>query len=503
MSKKSANTQNSSCLISLLKIYGILVLFSLLFAFGWLIGIIWLVFFRKKMADNPKKQKTWTIVVSILSSISFILFAVFLGTAATSQDNNTTPDSTTVIEQEATAQTPTPQPIATSAPTATPIVVTPAPSDETLSYDMEVHFLDVGQGLSILVKSDDETLIYDGGNRSYSSFVVAYLKEQEIETIDYLISSHYDEDHMSGLVGCLNAFTVKNVIGPDYIQDSNLYDSFMEKVSDQGLEVLHPDVGTEYTIGSATFTILAPSTITESESNNNSVVIKLVNGNNSFIFTGDAEQSSEQTMIASDIDLDCDVLCVGHHGSANSTTQNFLDSITPEYSVISCGADNIYMHPDAETMERLKNIETKLYRTDEQGTIIAKSDGKIITWNCEPSESWQAGKPTPTPAPTPAPTPIETATPVPTPVLTESPISETTPVPEAQEPTPNTSANVSGSYAVNGNNGKIHIVGACTATGNGDNAMKHPVYFNTYEEAESHSISIAPTLSKRQCGNCW
>ena len=89
--------------------------------------------------------------------------------------------------------------------------------------ELKVHFLDVGQGLSVLIQSEGQTLIYDGGDRKTSSFVVSYLKEQQVESIDYLVSSHYDSDHMAGLIGCLKAFDVKNVISSDYVHDSQLY----------------------------------------------------------------------------------------------------------------------------------------------------------------------------------------------------------------------------------------------------------------------------------------
>ena len=109
---------------------------------------------------------------------------------------------------------------------------------------MTVHFLDVGQGLSILVQSEGQTMIYDGGDRSTSSFVVSYLKEQNVSKIDYLISSHYDSDHMAGLIGCLNAFEVDHVISSDYVHDSKLYTSFVNTVDEKGLEMEHPEVGT-------------------------------------------------------------------------------------------------------------------------------------------------------------------------------------------------------------------------------------------------------------------
>ena len=130
-------------------------------------------------------------------------------------------------------------------------IVFPGSGEKVLASggSMTVHFLDVGQGLSILVQSEGQNLLYDGGPRSASSYVVSYLQEQNVSEIDYLISSHYDEDHVSGLIGCLNAFQVDNVIGADYIHDSSLYGSFMDAVAAHGLEVQHPAVGAEYTFG--------------------------------------------------------------------------------------------------------------------------------------------------------------------------------------------------------------------------------------------------------------
>lgn len=256
--------------------------------------------------------------------------------------------------------------------------------------DMTVHFLDVGQGLAILVQSEGQTLLYDGGPRSASSYVVSYLQEQNVSEIDYLISSHYDEDHVSGLIGCLSAFSVDNVIGADYVHDSSLYSSFMDAVAAQGMEVQHPAVGTEYTFGSGEFTVLSPKTISK-ESNANSVAIKLTNRDNSFIFTGDADYNSEADMVASGIDLDCDVLSLGHHGSATSTSWDFLQATVPEFAVISCGAGNMYGHPHEETMEKLADMGIQVYRSDEQGTIVASSDGSTITWSAEPCNDYTSG----------------------------------------------------------------------------------------------------------------
>ena len=256
--------------------------------------------------------------------------------------------------------------------------------------DMAVHFIDVGQGLAILVQSGGENLLYDGGNRAHADEVVQYLKNQQIETIDYMISSHYDEDHLGGLVKCLDNFEVEHVLGSDYVHTSELFNTFMNTATAHAIIVEYPSVGDTYEFGTGSFTVMAPDGISQN-SNDNSVVIRLVNGNNSFMFMGDAEETSEQDMISTGMNVDCDVLSLGHHGSASSTTWDLLEASTPSWAVISCGQDNSYGHPAAETMGKLKDMDIPVFRTDDQGTIIALSDGNVISWNQEPCNDYASG----------------------------------------------------------------------------------------------------------------
>ena len=256
--------------------------------------------------------------------------------------------------------------------------------------DMAVHFIDVGQGLAILVQSGGENLLYDGGNRAHADEVVQYLKNQQVETIDYMISSHYDEDHLGGLVKCLDNFEVEHVLGSDYVHTSELFNTFMNTATAHAIIVEYPSVGDTYEFGTGSFTVMAPNGISQN-SNDNSVVIRLVNGNNSFMFMGDAEETSEQDMISTGMNLDCDVLSLGHHGSASSTTWDLLEASTPSWAVISCGQDNSYGHPAAETMGKLKDMDIPVFRTDDQGTVIALSDGNVISWNQEPCNDYASG----------------------------------------------------------------------------------------------------------------
>ena len=256
--------------------------------------------------------------------------------------------------------------------------------------EMAVHFLDVGQGNAILVQSGGQNLLYDGGDQNHADEVVSYLQQQNVQTIDYMISSHYDEDHLGGLIPCLNTFEVSNVLGPDYVHTSNLFNTFMNTATANAIIVQYPSVGDTFDFGTGSFTVLAPSGISQN-SNDNSLVIKLENGSNSFIFTGDAEETSEQDMISTGMNLDCDVLSIGHHGSASSTTWDFLEATSPSYAVISCGVNNQYNHPSAETMGRLSDMEIPVFRTDKQGTIIAVSDGTTINWFQNPCNDYSSG----------------------------------------------------------------------------------------------------------------
>ena len=256
--------------------------------------------------------------------------------------------------------------------------------------DMAVHFIDVGQGLAILVQSGGENLLYDGGNRAHADEVVQYLKNQQVETIDYMISSHYDEDHLGGLVKCLDNFEVEHVLGSDYVHTSDLFNTFMNTATAHAIIVEYPSVGDTYEFGTGSFTVMAPDGISQN-SNDNSVVIRLVNGNNSFMFMGDAEETSEQDMISTGMNLDCDVLSLGHHGSASSTSWDLLEASTPSWAVISCGLNNSYGHPAAETMGKLSDMDIPVFRTDDQGTVIALSDGNTISWNQEPCNDYTSG----------------------------------------------------------------------------------------------------------------
>ena len=193
------------------------------------------------------------------------------------------------------------------------------------------------------------------------------MKKQGVEFIDYVIASHYDEDHINGIIGAIHAFDVGTVIAPDYVVNTSIYKSFMSALEVYKLSLTYPVVGTEYEFGSATFTILGPIG-RQDEENDRSVVVKVEDDGASILLTGDARRAGEYSMVSSGENLKSDLLVVGHHGSAYSTSKIFLDEVEPQGAIISCGSNNSYGHPAKEVMSRLQGIP--VYRTDKQGDLV-------------------------------------------------------------------------------------------------------------------------------------
>ncbi len=359
------------------------------------------------------------------------------------------------------------------------------PDKEEAASKMQVHFIDVGQGDATLIISGEHAMLIDAGDDSKGTKVQLYLKNQGVEKLDYLVLTHTDADHIGGADVIISKFPVDNVFIGDFPKESDVYRDLLEALKDKGVSYSTPEVGDTYALGDAFFMIAAPNRI-YSDPNNSSIALVLQNGVNRFLFTGDAEEKAEADILANGLNISCDVFKVGHHGSNMSNTYAFLTAASPLYAVISCEADNSYGHPHAEVLNNLRAMDVKVFRTDEQGSVMATSDGREITWNCAPSDSWKAGERTQNS--TDASERDE--------VYTQQDREEET-VPEPQQPV------VTGNYAVNGRNGKIHMVGACPATGTGDGAMANPVYFVTYEEAEAYSMQIESNPDNRKCKNCY
>lgn len=262
-----------------------------------------------------------------------------------------------------------------------------------VSENLEVHFLDVGQGDCTLIRSGEHAMLIDGGNNNKGVEVQEYLESKGIEKLDYIIGTHPDADHIGGLDVVLNQFENDELLIPDVSKDTRTYEEVIEAADEEDSTIHHPEVGEQYTLGEASFTVVAPNGKDYGSVNENSIGILLEHGEKKFLFVGDAEEESEEEMLKNNMDLQADVYKVSHHGSRTGTTEAFLEAVRPEYAVISAGEGNSYGHPHAEVLNRLRGEGIETFRTDEQGTIVAVSDGENIKWNMSPTDDWTAGEP--------------------------------------------------------------------------------------------------------------
>ena len=265
--------------------------------------------------------------------------------------------------------------------------VVPNPSSaaaavDTVEAPFEMHFIDVGQALSVLVECDGQYMLYDGGNVDDGSLIVSYLQSQGVEQLEYVFCSHAHEDHVGGLAAALAYFPAYHVYSPVTEASTKCFKDFVKYTQQQGLQVEVPAVGTTWPLGGATVTMVGP-VAQYSDTNDTSIVLRIEYGSTSFLLTGDMEKTAETDLVNSGVNLRADVLQVGHHGSSTSTGYLFLNSVLPEMAVISCGVNNKYGHPHEEPLSILRDAGVDVYRTDLQGTITIGSDGQNYTVGTE------------------------------------------------------------------------------------------------------------------------
>ena len=242
--------------------------------------------------------------------------------------------------------------------------------------------IDVGQGDATLIRQGDAAMLIDAGTAEGGDKVVAYLKQQGIERLDYVIATHAHSDHIGGMTRVLKAFKVNKFLmkfmPEGFTPTTATYERMLNTLVDKNVPVKETAVGDVYKLGDATVRIVGPARDFE-DMNDQSVVCLVTYGQRRFLFQGDAETPSENAILDSGQDVAADVLKVGHHGSSTSTLKAYLQAVNPSVALISCGQDNEYGHPHQETLQKLKKQKAAVYRTDKNGTVVIATDGQTLT----------------------------------------------------------------------------------------------------------------------------
>jgi len=248
------------------------------------------------------------------------------------------------------------------------------------SNKMIVHYIDVGQGDSILIQVNNKNLLIDAGPKSDKKKLLNYLSNLHLEKLDYVIATHPHEDHIGNMSDVIDDYNVLAFYAPKVQSTTKTFEQMVESLKSKNLKINVIKKGTDsINLGENTkVTIFSPTKDYYEDLNNYSPVIKIEYGKTSFLFTGDAQKEVEKEILANNEDISADILKVGHHGSSTSTTKDFLNKVNPSIGVISLGKDNTYNHPNDGTVKRLKENKVTIYRTDKNGTVILSSDGSTI-----------------------------------------------------------------------------------------------------------------------------
>lgn len=250
------------------------------------------------------------------------------------------------------------------------------------AYPFTLTFLDVGQGDCILLVCDGKTMLIDAGENGYEDSIIKYLHSVGIRKLDYAVATHPHSDHIGGMSEVIDTFTPDTFIMPylsdDMIPESRSYDDMIYSAEECGCEIYTPVFGDMIKVGSAEIAVMGPVDDYTDNLNDMSLVLMVYYGDTSYLLTGDMEIGEETDILNSPAVLDCDVLKVAHHGSSDSSCEEFIDAVSPDYCVISVGSGNSYGHPHKSVIDLLSRYTEKIYRTDICGDVSFGSDGKTV-----------------------------------------------------------------------------------------------------------------------------
>ena len=240
---------------------------------------------------------------------------------------------------------------------------------------LDITYLDVGQADSILIQNEGHNMLIDAGNNEDGPLLVQYFKEQNITKFDYLITTHPHEDHIGGMDDIINNFDIEKIYMPDVTTTTKTFLDVLKAIEKKNMTYDVPNINQNFTLGNTLFQVIYTGN-DKKNLNNSSIILKATFKNTSYLFTGDATSEVEKKILNKDIQAT--VLKVGHHGSKYSTTTDFLNKVNPKYAIISVGKNNSYNHPNQVTINKLEKKNIEIHRTDQEGSIFLKSDGKTI-----------------------------------------------------------------------------------------------------------------------------
>lgn len=247
--------------------------------------------------------------------------------------------------------------------------------------NLNIFFIDVGQGDAALITDGEHNVLIDAGDITSKAIVETFLVEAEVDKLDVVIASHAHSDHIGEMAAILNRFETGKVYLPSMsdkvIPTTVCFNNMLDAIEDNNIESELLVKGDNFTVGDIEFEVLSPSKLYD-DLNNTSLVLRVSYFNTSFLFCGDAEELVENDILENDLYLSSDLIKIGHHGSNTSSSQKFLNKVSPDYAIISVGEDNRYNHPSKITLNKLKDMNIKYYRTDIYGTICVISDGNNL-----------------------------------------------------------------------------------------------------------------------------
>ncbi|RDV30196.1 MBL fold metallo-hydrolase [Lysinibacillus capsici] len=260
----------------------------------------------------------------------------------------------------------------------------------TAGHEMQVHFIDVGQGDSILIESPSgKTMLIDGGVKGAGQQIVSYLKELGINKLDIVVATHPDADHIGGLIPVLDNMTIEQFYDSGKVHTSQTFEEMLTRIDEKNIPYHVPKIGDDIELDKNVNVEVLNANDQATDNNDASIVLKMTYGNVSFLLTGDAGVALEKEMLQ--YDVKATVLKAGHHGSNTSSSEEFIQAVKPEVTILSYGEDNKYGHPHAEIVDRLQAIGSKIYATADLGTITVSTDGVNYTVNGKETFSVETG----------------------------------------------------------------------------------------------------------------